>query len=158
MEPVGNAFYVGGSSWKGYMNILPALLPLSMIALGSLHINDCPKQPYIPIYLLVFGVVGILLQVQYFLGKFCTQCQNPVAEWLSTGCRLLLCLFAVCWLITGSVWVYSIFPPNYESPRKPDYCEKTMYLFAFWSNNAIYVFTVLMIIYSACGFLYKALC
>ncbi|XP_048885846.1 zgc:103586 isoform X2 [Brienomyrus brachyistius] len=158
MEPVENALHVGGSSCIGYMGILPGLLPLSTIALGSMHINDCPKQPYIPIYLLVFGLVGLLLQVQYFLCKCCTQCNNPVVESLSTACRVLLCLFAVCWLITGSVWIYSIFPPNYESPRKPDYCEKTMYLFAFWTHNAIYVFTVLFLIYSTCAFLYRSLC
>ncbi|KAG7464634.1 hypothetical protein MATL_G00167670 [Megalops atlanticus] len=155
MDPVRNSFFVSASSGLGYIKILISLLHIAMIALGALHLHDCPKQPYIPIYLIVGGVFWLLVNILSFSG--CSQAGEGVLGALCTACNFLLYLFLFCWFITGSVWVYTIFPPNYESPSKEDYCEKTLYLFTFWFHNACYVTATLGMISWCCSSLYTIL-
>lgn len=41
------------------------------------------------------------------------------------------------WFIIGSVWVYKEYEPNYD-PIVGKYCNKNLYLFAFWLITAVY--------------------
>ena len=40
---------------------------------GSIYLNDCPKNPFIPIYLIVAGVLGIITNVSNLLWR-CINC------------------------------------------------------------------------------------
>ncbi|XP_067435979.1 transmembrane protein 272-like isoform X1 [Thunnus thynnus] len=92
---------------------------------AAVYGNDCPKEPFIPIYLWghLFGAVILLVLFQSNLDVYL--CVTAV--------------FFICWLIAGSIAIYSIYEPNYEKRRADSYCNKTLYLFAFWSTNLIYV-------------------
>lgn len=40
----------------------------------------------------------------------------------------------------GNVWIYSIYQPNYNKNTSVDpYCNKTLYLFAFWTTTLVYI-------------------
>lgn len=45
-------------------------------------------------------------------------------------------MFSLC--IAGSVWIYSLHPPSYDPTNEEKYCNKTLYLFAFWLNTVCY--------------------
>lgn len=42
---------------------LTIVVPICMVLIGSLYLNDCPVEKYIPIYLIVGGKTEILLNV-----------------------------------------------------------------------------------------------
>uniref|UniRef100_A0A672K0K6 Uncharacterized protein n=1 Tax=Sinocyclocheilus grahami TaxID=75366 RepID=A0A672K0K6_SINGR len=54
-------------------------------------------------------------------------------------------------LFIGSVWVYSIYPPNYNQAVAGDvYCNKTLYLFAFWTTTLGYILLGLALLFGCC--------
>ena len=48
----------------------------------------------------------------------------------------------------GAVWVYSTHYPNYNPTSGEQYCQKTVYLFAYWFTNLSWVAVGLMLL---CG-------
>ena len=70
---------------------------------GAIHLNDCPRQHYIPIYLIVVGVFGLILSVLSCLP--CAQepkdgTANPLSR-LCTIWNSLTSFFIFCWFIAG---------------------------------------------------------
>ncbi|CAK6952914.1 transmembrane protein 272-like isoform X2 [Scomber scombrus] len=95
--------------------------------IGAVYRNDCPRQPFIPIYLYGFIIV-----------VFLTSC------WDSS----LTAFVSLCWFIAGSITIYSINEPNYNSVASSSYCNKTLYLFACWSTT--FFGAILFLIGSSC--------
>uniref|UniRef100_A0A3Q3IGJ1 Uncharacterized protein n=1 Tax=Monopterus albus TaxID=43700 RepID=A0A3Q3IGJ1_MONAL len=127
----------------GFSKVTLCILPVAQIAIGSVYLNDCPRQPYIPIYLIVVGVFGMVLSVLSCLP--CAQeptdgTSNPLSRVCATW-NSLTSLFLFCWFIAGNVWIYSIYEPNYIQAVNSTgtYCNKTLYLFAFWTTNLVYI-------------------
>ncbi|XP_062849302.1 transmembrane protein 272-like [Trichomycterus rosablanca] len=108
------------------------ILCIFLINLGAKYLNECSQQNYIPVFLIVGGVFGIII--------FLLSCLTYIIGFL---CLILNCLaiaFSICWFITGSVWIYTIYPPNYNSTvADVPYCDKTLYQFAFWITTLAYV-------------------
>uniref|UniRef100_A0A3Q3H1V0 Si:dkey-19b23.12 n=1 Tax=Labrus bergylta TaxID=56723 RepID=A0A3Q3H1V0_9LABR len=102
---------------------------------------DCPVQRYIPIYLLVAGVITLLLAVLSI---------SPCTAGFGNHSKTWSCLVSVfffCWFIAGNVWIYSIYEPNYNKTAPINtYCNKTLYLFAFWTTNANYILLGLLLV------------
>ncbi|KAG7464636.1 hypothetical protein MATL_G00167690 [Megalops atlanticus] len=130
------------------LSVIGWILHLAAVALGSLYLKDCPKQPYVPIFLVVTGVCTAISQLVTYLRE---SLKEGALSILCMVFNFLLGLFNICWFITGSVWVYSIYPPNYESPGSQEYCKKSLYLFAFWFINFCYICISLVL---ACGGLF----
>ena len=93
----------------------------------------------IPIYLIVAGAAGLVAN--------CCSCGikyqgvesiNPV--------QLVAQLFILAWFVCGNVWIYTNYQPNYDDAESTEYCNKTLYLFAFWATNSCYVIFVLVLI------------
>lgn len=124
--------------------VIMCIIPTVQLAVGAMYKNDCPQQPYIPIYLMVIGIITLL-------SSFCTMASNFTFGSLYTVCSGLSCLvslFLCCWFIAGNVWIYSIYEPNYNKTTTgmEPYCDKTVYLFAFWTTNITYILLGLMIL------------
>ncbi|KAJ7996158.1 hypothetical protein DPEC_G00234160 [Dallia pectoralis] len=139
--------------------LIVAILPIAQIVLGVLFLDKCPQQHYIPIYLVVSGAFTLTLSVLSCLP--CTkQPEDGEQSALSTFCTTwnsLVSMFLFCWFIAGNVWIYSIYPPNYNDAVLP-YCDKTLYLFAFWTTTLVYIFIGVILAGGCCVLLCMCFC
>ncbi|XP_058036404.1 ragulator complex protein LAMTOR4 isoform X2 [Ahaetulla prasina] len=53
--------------------------------------------------------------------------------------KVIFAALPVAGIAIGNVWVYSIYPPDYEDFGRPDFCHRTVFLFAFGVTTAIHV-------------------
>ncbi|XP_067325548.1 transmembrane protein 272-like [Anolis sagrei] len=130
--------------------ILSSLLPITGIVLGALYLDQCPRQPLVPIYLLVLSAVSLLLLL---LG--CVSCKEGGSDWpraLAHHLRVTCLLFLSAWFIAGSVWVYSIYPPDFEAkgPHGRAFCQRTLFLFAFGVTTALHATLAAALFFSLC--------
>lgn len=66
-----------------------------------------------------------------------------------------LCLFTPL-SPTGNVWIYSIYQPSYNIGT--DYCNKTLYLFAFWTTTLVYILLGITFLGGCCMLFCLCLC
>nr|XP_045585396.1 uncharacterized protein LOC123747324 [Procambarus clarkii] len=127
------------------------VIPIFMIIVGALKMDECPAEPYIPIYLVIGGTFGVLKNLLGFQGRL----RRPLAEEEGTEeggessdastpwhRRLKFAgsinFFLSVWFILGCVWVYRIYEPSY-SPKDHNYCDYSLYQFAFWLVTSVYI-------------------
>uniref|UniRef100_T1JGH0 Uncharacterized protein n=1 Tax=Strigamia maritima TaxID=126957 RepID=T1JGH0_STRMM len=115
--------------------------PPSMIVMGSMYLNSCPLQPYIPIYLLVGGifstlsiifVITIRLRFRRKDDQTFRRCDVTLL-----GISNFIHCFTISWFVAGCTWVYGIYEPSYDTAQL--YCDKIVYLFSFWLLNSIFI-------------------
>lgn len=60
----------------------------------------------------------------------------------------------------GNVWIYSIYEPNYNknATSAEPYCDKTLYLFAFWTTTLVYILLGVFLVGSCCVLVCFYLC
>ncbi|XP_076867355.1 transmembrane protein 272-like [Brachyhypopomus gauderio] len=131
--------------------LLAIALPIAEVVIGVQYLEKCPRQPNIPIYLLVSGVFSLVLALLSCLpcarkDEDCSMCSLSC---LCTAWNSLVGFFLFIWFISGNVWVYSIYPPNYNT-SVVDYCAKTVYLFAFWTINVVYILLGILLVGGCC--------
>nr|XP_057903472.1 transmembrane protein 272-like isoform X2 [Doryrhamphus excisus]XP_057903473.1 transmembrane protein 272-like isoform X2 [Doryrhamphus excisus] len=124
------------------VNIIWWMLMIAGIGLGATHVDLCPAQPRIPVYLMVLGVASLLALSATYCRCIWEGGVMSAATWL---CMTLLHFFTFCWFIAGTHWIYTMYPPNY-TPGEAEYCHKTTYQFAFvvttllWGGISITLF------------------
>lgn len=130
------------------------IIPIAEIAIGAVYLHECSVQEKIPIYLIVMGVFTLTLNILSCLP--CTQDPKDGSEsLLSRGCTVwnsLVSTFLFCWFITGNVWIYSVYEPSYiKNGTDPSlYCNKTLYLFAFWTTTLVYILLGVFLLIGCC--------
>ncbi|KAK3744214.1 hypothetical protein QZH41_013567, partial [Actinostola sp. cb2023] len=115
-------------------------IPITMIVLGAKYKNDCPIEKHIPIYLIVGGSFGIFRN----LVSLCKRgkkhgSDEEEGESRKNPIESILDCFLFAWFIAGNVWIYANYKPIFDDPNDAKYCNKTLYLFAFWLTNATYI-------------------
>ncbi|XP_053716769.1 transmembrane protein 272-like [Synchiropus splendidus] len=128
------------------------------IALGVAHLDECPAQPYIPIYLIVFGVFSILgcyITALPWTRQNSEEC--TALDGILLVVRNLSNIFMPFWFIAGSHWIYSIYVPSYI-PGSVLYCNRVLYLFAFWTTTVIYITFALGLVFYCISFLCVFFC
>ncbi|XP_053305755.1 uncharacterized protein LOC128468002 [Spea bombifrons] len=100
-----------------YDFVLWFCLGIAMTVLGVIYKDKCPAEPYIPIYLIVAGATRVAICILIPLKLFYKKAAMVVEG--------ILCLFGLCWLITGGVWVFS------QHSLMPINCNLDLYYFAF---------------------------
>ncbi|XP_076130579.1 transmembrane protein 272-like [Alosa pseudoharengus] len=114
-------------------------IPIASIVVGAQYLHSCPIQRYIPIYLVVMGAFGLALPLLTCKpGSNDPEANNQVIR--CNAWNSIVSLFLFCWFIAGNMWIYSIYQPNYD-PAAGAYCDKTLYLFAFWITTLVYIAT-----------------
>ena len=110
---------------------------LKLYLSGAKYKDDCPVEPFIPIYLIVGGSFGMLKTVIVLCQRASSHEDDlDIDEDQSMSTKFIdgvLNLFLFTWFIAGNIWVYSKYKPN---PRPPlhepmNYCNPTLYMFAF---------------------------
>ncbi|KAI0224440.1 hypothetical protein LSAT2_024551 [Lamellibrachia satsuma] len=138
------------------VSIVVLTVLVSMVIMGVLYVEQCPRQPNIPIYLIVGGVVGI---IKYFVTIWKREKSRIVAEdgdgvptSVSNKFDGILFCFLVPWVIAGCLWIYNIYS-DFNSLDSSDskYCNPTLYWFAFWVSTATYaIFSLTGACYTCC--------
>ena len=115
----------------------------------------------IPIYLIVAGSAGLLSTccsggLRYLQRNRSSEEDGQIVNPLLA----LMHLFLIAWFIAGNVWIYKNHEPNYTDPSSLDFCNKTLYLFAFWvttSYNIILVVVPIIMCLVVMGFVHTYL-
>lgn len=134
-------------------NFIWWMVMIAAIGLGIMHFYNCPVQPTIPIYLIVLGVSSLVALTLTYI-------QNSTKERsiriVTASCCSLLHIFSFFWFIVGTTWVYAIYPPSY-SPADSSYCQRALYLFAFYITTLTWFIVFLMFLFGSV-FLLLACC
>jgi hypothetical protein len=115
-------------------------IPVSMIVMGSVYFNDCPCEPFIPLYLVVGGCFGVLRNLSSMVQRIKNKRENRNEENAHTnpfdgivGC------FLVAWFIAGNVWIYRTQYKLTYTPGSPWFCDYTLYWYSFWLITSVYI-------------------
>lgn len=156
-----------GTVCSALMIALMLALPIAQIVMGALYLDQCDREPYIPIYLVVAGAFGLVKALLQMAQQICKKCcgDDDDEDNQSTGVKCLriadgpLSCFLVCWFIAGAVWTYRMHN-DYQShtPGVSDYCQETLYLFSFWSITVTFIMMALAILCCCVGGLIACCC
>ncbi|GFN83994.1 hypothetical protein PoB_001050000 [Plakobranchus ocellatus] len=123
-----------------FIGILMAV-PVSMLVMGAIHLDDCKAEKMIPIYLLVAGCFGVARNL-FSIVQRCRKDRNEVEEDQKkvNPIESVVNCFIFAWFIAGCVFIYRT-KDDFQSdrPEDDDYCDKTLYWFAFWITTAVYI-------------------
>lgn len=118
---------------------ITTVIPICMMVIGGLYLYDCPQGEYIPVYLLVGGGFGVFKQLLHLSTRVRQRPEERDEERIrQSPTQTLINCFMLGWFIIGSMWVYKEYEPNYD-PALGKYCNKTLYLFAFWLITSVYI-------------------
>ncbi|KAK6320617.1 hypothetical protein J4Q44_G00097240 [Coregonus suidteri] len=113
-----------------------AVITVARIIIGVMYKNDCPQQPYIPSYLQEMAIFNLIMTtwMSFHWDPERSGQQQTLRSCICGSLQLLLALSGFCWIIAGNVWIFSVYQPNYDPTRSDgQYCNKTLYTFAFWN-------------------------
>ncbi|XP_058810472.1 uncharacterized protein LOC131675471 [Phymastichus coffea] len=127
---------------------LLSAMPIVMLILGVQFVRDCPREPHIPVYMLVGGSLG---SIRMFWTLY-SQIRSRRPEVLTVpGSRsqlsptglasIALSCFLVGWFALGNYWILSIRWPDYAptlfEPNR--WCHKTLYVFSLLHLAVVYL-------------------
>lgn len=127
--------------------------------------KDCPKEPHIPVYMIVGGSFGTIKMLWLLWrqvrsrryerldarSRASRSNSNEDAISTSAGSRItnfLLTSFLIVWFVLGNVWILSIYWPEFEptlyEPNR--WCHKTLYVFSLVHLVIMYSLMVVVIL------------
>lgn len=118
-----------------------------MIVIGAMYLHDCPKEKYIPIYLIVAGVFGAIRNISSLVQRYKNRSEENQEEANSKTNPIdgVLGCFLFGWFVAGNVWIYRIYNDfDDKDEDSPHYCNPILYYFSFWITTAVYIFAVCM--------------
>jgi len=132
-------------------------IPIAMIVIGSIYVHDCPRERFIPIYLIVGGCAVILASLikgirQHAFKKDEAEEDKITKEDAKRSClESLLMLFCLAWFIAGSVWIYRIHKDfDSDDSESEMYCHPVLYWFAFWMTTIQYIILAICLPFLIC--------
>lgn len=122
-----------------------SIVPLLMMIIGVQYLQECPKEPNIPLYLLIGGAFGLIkvatLLYHQMRRRRYERLDDGLSDgdidevWSSTSTKITeyaLTIFLLVWFGMGNYWVLRIYKPRFEPllHEPNNYCDKTVYSFA----------------------------
>lgn len=134
-----------------FILIILMAIPVIMIVIGAVHLQNCKIQKMIPIWLIVFGSLAIVKNISTLFQRIKSRLDEYGGSKLLSLFDSFLGLFLIIWFICGNVWTY----PNYtkyvsNDPNSNDYCHVVVINFAFWIITAVYILIALACIIFCC--------
>jgi len=131
------------------------LVPIAMIIIGSMRVDDCPAESQIPIFLIVAGLVLVLKNTLSLVQQIKRYRQdNAEDQTKKHPCEGIIDSFLLIWFIAGNIWVYREYNDvQYDNrSKKGTYCDELCYKFAFWCITTVYIFCGLAVTCCCCAF------
>lgn len=138
--------------------VILMFLPLSMITVGAVYHDDCPRQPNVPVFLIVGGVLALVRNAVEMAARVMQCCGYVIEEdeevctpWrraLRRAPAVLLDGLLLVWFIAGCVWVYTTVGDYSSTPGGPDYCSPELYGFAFWVVTLVWTVGALLLLFA----------
>jgi len=140
-------------------------LPITKLVLGILHVQDCPVENNIPIYMIVSGACGLAIILFLLLSSTCTFCRSstiarkPSHQFmictiaLARGMQGILAIFLFVWFFVGNYWVFGA-RTRVQTDRPSDtttYCQPALYWFAFYVLIFTYVYAIFLCFMKFCA-------
>ncbi|XP_049820290.1 uncharacterized protein LOC126264831 [Aethina tumida] len=125
-----------------------SILPVIMLIMGIQFLRDCPREPNIPIYMVIGGGVGCVKMGMTLYSQLHTRrMEVGVMNATSIGSKVAsvaLTVLLITWFALGNYWILRI--------KWPDYTP-TLYDPNRWCHRTLYVFSLvhLCIVYSVIG-------
>lgn len=135
--------------------LILAALPLAMIIIGAIYLNDCPGRRLIPIWLIVFGCFSLASTLINVLKRLCKcirkkagsdegddddqDCGRKGGSCLES----LISLFLFVWILIGSAWVFGYYSTYANCPGVDLCCHAVPFLFSFVTLIVIYAVSFL---------------
>ncbi|XP_054929320.1 uncharacterized protein [Dermacentor andersoni] len=135
------------------------LVPAASLIIGALTVHECPRQPMVPVLLVLSGVLALANCVGNVVVRsgrlHPADCgdQQDERKFLLLGAvtaLLNVALFAV--FIAGCVYVYGSLWPS-QDRASADYCSPTAFYFAFWLHTGTFIFLALLFVIGLLGML-----
>ncbi|KAL3188446.1 hypothetical protein MRX96_003423 [Rhipicephalus microplus] len=130
------------------------LVPAASIVIGALTIHECPRQPMVPVLLLLGGLLALVNGVANLVARSgrLYPTEDERQELGAATALLNVALFVV--FIAGCVYVYGSLWPSWER-ASGDYCSPTAFYFSFWLHTGLFIFLGLLLVTSQLGLLCK---
>ncbi|UJR23363.1 hypothetical protein I4U23_026373 [Adineta vaga] len=144
------------------------IFPVLELAFGSYYRSQCPIEPNIPVYLIVTGACGlasialtIVIVLSFLLLIKKSNTASAIAVGCTVGCVLiflvLMSFFLFAWFIVGNVWIFGVHKRvDLDNELSTNYCQRTLYQFAFTMLIISYVMCVLSCCCSCCRSIFQA--
>lgn len=132
--------------------VLMSAVPISMITIGSIYLNDCQAENLVPVWLIVYGSISILSLVTslsiriYEIHQKKTNENYKLSKSTNSKCLIDLSLFIL--LICGTAWIYQVFI-KYNSDFSSIPCSQICFVFAF---SIITIHWILIALFCICFF------
>jgi len=128
------------------------IIPISMFIIGLIYLQECPVDNHIPLYLFVGGIFGIFKQYLDLSRRLKNRRRVLMGEEIveKSNLQSFIGCFMMFWFIMGSYWVYKEYEPSYDPMSGVLYCNKTVYLFAFWQITSVYLVFALLTVCLCC--------
>lgn len=115
-------------------------IPVSMIVMGAIHMDNCPAERMIPIYLVVAGSFGVAKN----LFSLVQRCRKNEQEREEDNRKVnpvegIVNCFMFAWFIAGCVFIYRTTDRNPDDKSADNYCDATLYYFAFWITTSVFI-------------------
>lgn len=140
-----------------------SILPLIMLIMGIQFLRDCPREPNIPIYMVVGGSLGcvkmgLTLWNQLHSRHMDASSMNSTSIG-SKVASIAMTILLIIWFGLGNYWILRIRWPDYAptlfEPNK--WCHRTLYVFSLVHLCIVYsligVVIVLVIVLASCQIL-----
>ncbi|CAF0797841.1 unnamed protein product [Adineta ricciae] len=150
----GPILLILGSVYTLIVLCILLIIPILQLAFGGSYLGQCPVEPNIPVYLIVTGACGlasILLTIMIVLSFILVLKRQTAATAVTAACIIgcvliflfVMSLFLFAWFIAGNVWIFGVHKKvDLDNSSSPNYCQRTLYQFAF---------AMLIISYVMCG-------
>lgn len=127
---------------------------------GIQFLRDCPREPHIPVYMVVGGSVGSIKMAWVLYNQLHTRrLEIGAPNATSYGAKatsFALTLFLISWFALGNYWILKIKWPDYTptlfEPNK--WCHRTLYVFSIVHLYIIYTVMgcVVVLVITLAGF------
>ncbi|XP_073514552.1 transmembrane protein 272-like [Phyllobates terribilis] len=115
-------------------------LGIAMIVMGAIHKDDCLIRPYMPIFLLINGVVHLVSAVLLLL--------RSQLEKLFMASEYFIIMISFIWFVAGSSFLFK----SINDDEDLYVCYPNLYSFAFGVMIVDYLIYIGLLLRSSCSF------